>query len=268
MRSMQMVLATTDRRKIDNGPLSESLNELQDVLFDAEDVMDELDYYQLQQQIEGKGSRASACIDPEGSCVSSYTPSLFQQVSSGMNQIIGWAMHGRKRKREEEPTHSIILPLEIKHDISDRIKGILNQLRIKGKPVLEILQLELSCQIAMSKQIQSEPRKPRQTTSLLIERKVYGRDAERDNIIELLTKGKSSDLGVLPLVGVGGVGKTTLARFVYHDQRIKDHFDLRMWVCVSDNFNEKSLTREILEHVCKDRQGYENISKHGPIFSH
>uniref|UniRef100_A0A0E0G079 NB-ARC domain-containing protein n=1 Tax=Oryza nivara TaxID=4536 RepID=A0A0E0G079_ORYNI len=259
MRSMQMVLATTDRRKIDNRPLSESLNELQDVLFDAEDVMDELDYYQLQQQIEGKGSRASACIDPEGSCVSSYTPSLFQQVSSSMNQIIGWAMHGRKRKREEEPTHSIILPLEIKHDISDRIKGILNQLRIKGKPVLEILQLELSCQIAMSKQIQSGPRKPRQTTSLLIERKVYRRDAERDNIIELLTKGKSSDLGVLPLVGVGGVGKTTLARFVYHDQRIKDHFDLRMWVCVSDNFNEKSLTREILEHVCQDRQGYENI---------
>uniref|UniRef100_A0A0E0JUQ8 NB-ARC domain-containing protein n=1 Tax=Oryza punctata TaxID=4537 RepID=A0A0E0JUQ8_ORYPU len=248
MRSMQMVLATIDRRKIDNGPLSESLNELKDLLFDAEDVMDELDYYQLQQQIEGKGSRASACIDPEGSCVSSYTPSFFQQVSSSMNQIIGWAMHGRKRKREEEPTHNIILPLEIKRDLTERIKGILNQLRIKGEPVLEVLQLELSCQIAMSKQIQSEPRKPRQTTSLLIERKVYGRDAERDNIIELLTKGKSSDLGVLPLVGVGGVGKTTLARFVYHDQRIKDHFDLRMWVCVSDNFNEKSLTREILEH--------------------
>ena len=56
MRSMQMVLATTDRRKIDNRPLSESLNELQDVLFDAEDVMDELDYYQLQQQIEGGAS--------------------------------------------------------------------------------------------------------------------------------------------------------------------------------------------------------------------
>lgn len=64
------------------------------------------------------------------------------------------------------------------------------------------------------------------TTSIPIEDKVYGRDAERDKIIELLINGKSSDLHVLPIVGIGGVGKTTLARFFYSDQRIKEHFDL------------------------------------------
>uniref|UniRef100_A0A0E0G074 NB-ARC domain-containing protein n=1 Tax=Oryza nivara TaxID=4536 RepID=A0A0E0G074_ORYNI len=170
-------------------------------------------------------------------------------------------MHGKKRKREEEEeqTHSTMLPLEIKHDISKRINEIVNCLRTRCKLVQGVLQLEILRQIAMPKHSQSEPRKPRQTTSLAIEHKVYGRDTERDNIIELLTKVKSCDLGVLPLVGVGGVGKTTLARFVYHDQRIKDHFDLRMWVCVSDNFNEKNLTHEMLELVCKDRQGYKNI---------
>ncbi|EEE56184.1 hypothetical protein OsJ_05137 [Oryza sativa Japonica Group] len=246
MRSMQMVLAAAESSKIDNRPLSESLDELKELLYDAEDVMDELDYYRLQQHIEGgKGSTAASCTNPEGSYVSSSTPSYFQRK--------------RKREEEEEQTHSTMLPLEIKHDISKRINEIVNCLRTRCKPVQGVLQLEILRQIAMPKHSQSEPRKPRQTTSLAIEHKVYGRDTERDNIIELLTKVKSCDLGVLPLVGVGGVGKTTLARFVYHDQRIKDHFDLRMWVCVSDNFNEKNLTHEMLELVCKDRQGYKNI---------
>lgn len=71
-----------------------------------------------------------------------------------------------------------------------------------------------------------------------VEQKVYGRDTDRDNIIELLINQKSSDLHVLPVVGNGGVGKTTLARLVYHDRRIKDYFGLRMWICVSSDFNE------------------------------
>uniref|UniRef100_A0A0D9VBE6 NB-ARC domain-containing protein n=1 Tax=Leersia perrieri TaxID=77586 RepID=A0A0D9VBE6_9ORYZ len=259
MKSVQMVLAAAEGRRIDNRPLSDSLDELNELLYDAEDVMDELDYYRLQQQIEGKGCNAAACIKPDGSHVSSYSPSLFQQVSSKMNEIIVWAIHGRKRKREEL-THGIMLPPEIKHKISERIDGIANCLRIKSKSVQEVLQLEISRPIVVSKQSQSVTRSARLTTSIPIERKVYGRDAEKENIIELLTKGNSSDLGVLPLVGIGGVGKTTLARFVYHDQRIKNHFDLRMWVCVSDNFNEKSITYEMLELVCKGRQRYGNIT--------
>jgi Cdc6-like AAA superfamily ATPase len=89
---------------------------------------------------------------------------------------------------------------------------------------------------------------------------VYGRDAEREKIIGLLISGESSDLNVLPVIGIGGVGKTTLARFVYRDQRIRYHFDLQIWVCVSTNFNEVRLTLEILEHVCENKQEYENIS--------
>ncbi|KAJ1274043.1 hypothetical protein BS78_05G032800 [Paspalum vaginatum] len=71
----------------------------------------------------------------------------------------------------------------------------------------------------------------------------------------MLINGKSSDLQVLPIVGTGGFRKT-LARFVYRDQRIKEHFDLQMWVCVSTNFNKVRLTCEILDHVCTDRRQY------------
>ena len=52
MRNVQMVLAAAEGRRIDNKPLARSLGDLKGLLYDAEDVMDKLDYYRLQQQIE------------------------------------------------------------------------------------------------------------------------------------------------------------------------------------------------------------------------
>ncbi|EEC80366.1 hypothetical protein OsI_22474 [Oryza sativa Indica Group] len=53
---------------------------------------------------------------------------------------------------------------------------------------------------------------------------------------------------VLPIFGIGGVGKTTLAQFIYNDPRVQAHFgNRRVWVCVSDLFNKKRVTKEIIE---------------------
>ncbi|EHA8590141.1 putative disease resistance protein RGA3 [Cocos nucifera] len=95
----------------------------------------------------------------------------------------------------------------------------------------------------------------RATTSFLLDNKVFGRDKERDEIIELLLESGDENSFVLPIVGEGGVGKTTLAQLVYNDIRVVEHFELRMWVCVSDSFNEIRLTREILASVSNDAIG-------------
>uniref|UniRef100_A0A0E0DNE2 NB-ARC domain-containing protein n=1 Tax=Oryza meridionalis TaxID=40149 RepID=A0A0E0DNE2_9ORYZ len=60
-----------------------------------------------------------------------------------------------------------------------------------------------------------------------------------------------SNVSVLPIVSIGGVGKTTLAQFIYNDPRVEAHFSKRIWVCVSDLFNKTRITKEIIESITR-----------------
>ncbi|KAK9192533.1 hypothetical protein WN944_003226 [Citrus x changshan-huyou] len=56
---------------------------------------------------------------------------------------------------------------------------------------------------------------------------------------------------------MGGVGKTTLAQLVYDDDRVKRHFQIKAWTCVSDDFDvfrvSKSILNSIASDQCKDK---------------
>ncbi|WVZ14978.1 hypothetical protein V8G54_012544 [Vigna mungo] len=60
-------------------------------------------------------------------------------------------------------------------------------------------------------------------------------------------------LSILSIVGMGGSGKTTLAQHVYNDQRMETKFDIRAWVCVSDHFDVFTVTKTILEAITKSK---------------
>jgi len=91
----------------------------------------------------------------------------------------------------------------------------------------------------------------RQTTSDITEPVVYGRDQDREQIVKFLVEDASNreDLSIYPIVAMGGLGKTTLAKQVFNDDRVCKHFDLTIWVCVSDDFNTKTILQSMIECI-------------------
>lgn len=92
----------------------------------------------------------------------------------------------------------------------------------------------------------------RHPTTSLNESHVYGREREGEEILNMLLMTNEpckDDVCVIPIVGMGGIGKTTLAQLVYNDERVNNFFDLKAWVCVSEEFNVLTITRTIFESV-------------------
>ncbi|TVU20926.1 hypothetical protein EJB05_30532 [Eragrostis curvula] len=89
----------------------------------------------------------------------------------------------------------------------------------------------------------------RQTDSIIVDQDTIvsrSRDTERKEIVQMLTdKTNTEPLTVLPIVGMGGLGKTTLAQLIYNDPKVKKHFEKLIWVCVSDEFDVADLGNKI-----------------------
>ncbi|XP_062226797.1 putative disease resistance protein RGA4 isoform X2 [Phragmites australis] len=307
MRYVQMVLAAANGRKIENQPLAQSLSDLKGLLYDAEDVMDELDYYRLKEQVTSDNTATSSAwwfssikqlgsslIDKCGNFVSTgnsrrkrrreddhkiaadthlgnmsnteggtataahntanSTTWSVQQLRSTLIGICGNLVSRGKRKREDDHYIDAYTYLENKREFSDRMQRIAGTLQRVGRDVSHTLHINESKFVGTSSLSPSTPQDTRLTSSYLVEPKVYGRHSEMESILKLMASNRSNGITVLPIVGIGGIGKTTLAQLVYNDPIVANQFQIKIWVCVSDNFNVVRLTWEMLDCVSKQRQ--------------
>ncbi|KAJ6867471.1 disease resistance protein RGA4 [Populus alba x Populus x berolinensis] len=88
----------------------------------------------------------------------------------------------------------------------------------------------------------------RLTSSLVNESEIYGRGKEKEELVNILLS-NADNLPIYAIWGMGGLGKTTLSQMVYNEERVKPQFSLRIWVCVSTDFDVRRLTRAIIESI-------------------
>ncbi|XP_021803364.1 putative disease resistance RPP13-like protein 1 [Prunus avium] len=90
---------------------------------------------------------------------------------------------------------------------------------------------------------------------------VVGRDGDKAKILDMLSR-DNVNFHVVAIVGMAGLGKTTLAQFAFNNNSdVMKEFEPRVWVSVSDDFDVVRLTKAILESVTSKRVEVEEFSK-------
>ncbi|KAG7945986.1 hypothetical protein I3843_14G015200 [Carya illinoinensis] len=198
---LNVVLEDAEEKQVKNPNVKRWIDELKDVAYTAEDILDEIATVALQRQLHAE----------------------FKPVAGKVRNFFSSTSLDPFVHRVEAKIKEILYRLE---DLTKQKDSMGLQVGVGGKQYPERL-----------------------TTSHVVESDTFGRDEDKEKVIDLLL---SSDAGgnerwVIAIVGMGGVGKTTLAQLVYNESRVKQHFDLKIWFCVSEEFDMPKVEKSIIE---------------------
>uniref|UniRef100_A0A0A9H5A8 Uncharacterized protein n=1 Tax=Arundo donax TaxID=35708 RepID=A0A0A9H5A8_ARUDO len=249
LRRIQATLDDAAEREVRDSSVKLWIEELTDLARDAEDVLDDYRYDLLRRRVQEHQGAAN-------------TVSTSGKRKHDDEENVGICERIRKiTRRFEISTDRAALQLRPDDEdggISERIGEITRRFEeISTDRAALHLGPEDGVRIAGRDHLWES----RATSYLLDESLVFGRTEEKDRIIELVL---SCSLGtgtqVLPVVGMGGIGKTTMAQMVYNDGRVQETFDLRGWVHVSQTFDLVRLTTAITESLTKKSCGFNEFS--------
>ncbi|XP_047064167.1 disease resistance protein RGA2-like [Lolium rigidum] len=220
---IQVVFDAVDTEPIRNQ--SEALDawlwQLRDAVEEAEDALDDLEYCKLEEEAKLQDNKVRGSLHK-------YKGKVIQQVNHVFNS------GSMKRLRR-----SVMTLDEVAAGV-DRFFQVLNHLDNDK----------------MKNHKQDVEFKNWRQTSSLSDGLLLGREEERKVVVDWLTKPESdaveqivSNLAVFSVIGIGGMGKTTLAQVICNIKEVKEYFDFVIWVCVSHSFDIETLTKKILEDV-------------------
>nr|XP_027073637.1 putative disease resistance protein RGA3 [Coffea arabica] len=92
----------------------------------------------------------------------------------------------------------------------------------------------------------------RQTDSIIVPN-VVGRSGDESKIVEMLLTPSERVVSVIPITGMGGLGKTTLAKSVYNKIEIDENFGIKSWVCVARKIDIVELFKLILKSLTRTK---------------
>ncbi|KAL0318550.1 UNVERIFIED_CONTAM: putative late blight resistance proteinR1A-4 [Sesamum angustifolium] len=91
---------------------------------------------------------------------------------------------------------------------------------------------------------------------------MVGFDERLLQIMDELTR-DGSNLQILPIVGMGGIGKTTLARSAFDHPYIVNHFDIRIWFTISQKYSLRELLLGFSNDGKEQESGEETVAELG-----
>ncbi|KAM4072836.1 hypothetical protein ACB094_11G169800 [Castanea mollissima] len=210
LREIRDVLDDAEGKQRTNGSVKTWLGDLEALAYDADDILDEFATEALRRKVNAEEPSTSKIRKFIPACCVGFNPSSIKFDVSMRSKIEG---------------------------IDTKLQGILTR-----KERLNLLKIVTRKE---GQKLQDCAGK-RTATSSVAERHTYGRDEDKKKIVKLLLEPSDAQPSVIPIVGMGGLGKTTLAQLVYEDDEVHNYFDLKAWACVSEDFDNLRLTKEIL----------------------
>ncbi|KAL4366569.1 hypothetical protein GQ457_05G032740 [Hibiscus cannabinus] len=217
MLKIQAVVEEAETKQITDPLVKIWVSEVRDLAFDMEDVLDEF-------RFEAAPFGSNSAANPEQARTNNSL-NMFRACFTGASRSNSMPDYGVRSKIK---------------DITDRLQCISSEINGLGLNLMKVAGGDVS----KSSRVQEK----RLTTSLN-EAHVFGRETEKEEILQWLLGGDENGVSVMPIVGMGGMGKTTLAQLVYNDERVADRFTIKAWVCVSEQLDLMTVTRIILEKV-------------------
>ncbi|KAF3435161.1 hypothetical protein FNV43_RR22248 [Rhamnella rubrinervis] len=207
--SARRVLNDAEKKQLTDPALREWLHQLRDAIYDAEDLVYEINTEAELSELETGRSGSRTLIQVQNFFSSSkFTlPNIEERV---------------------EEIHSMLKYVVDKKDMLG-----LREVGLETRPL------------------------PRLSEAPLVnDSDIYGRDADKEAILNFLLSEEVGDgdnkVYVISIVGMRGIGKTTLAQIVYNDidcNGINKPFDIKAWVTVSEESDVFVLTKSIYEAI-------------------